>query len=462
MTDRQNFRVYPQRFWVLFIFALLAFNQTMFWLTFSPIAGPSRIFFNISEATIDLLLNWGPIIFLPTLPFVYLLLNTHHGFRKCVRIFAIVPVVATLLRLFPLIIVSSTSEKFHDIAVLFLHIGQILIALTGPISMALVSQLSCIWFPSHERTRSTTFAILGATSGGAIAFVVEPRLVSEAWHIPRLLYMHTGQAIFVCILTLAYFPAEPPSPPSAAADMLKINHLIHIRPIQRLKKFAFDIFHCCRNLSCILMIISGAIMGGVFAAWGGLFATILAPLGYTEIEAGWFGFGQTVASVIGSIAIGYIADLPRFRRSFKLLILISLTLCFIFCLFFQLSVRTIIWPKEPILPSSSASIGVLLSIIGFFSGATSPLFYESLAEIMYPFPESLTTSILVYIFNIITLCFIAIAPNQYKLMNLLVFLMIGLSILMVTCARITYNRKDEELRKCQEPENKISEDVKHI
>jgi hypothetical protein len=148
--------------------------------------------------------------------------------------------------------------------------------------------------------------------------------------------------------------------------------------------------------------------------------------------------------------MGYIADHRRFQRSFKSLMLISLTLCFIFSLLFQLSVRTVLWPDNPIIPSSSVSIGILISITGFFYGAAFPLFYESLAEIMHPLPESLSTSILVEFFNIVSLIFLAIASNRYKLMNLLVLLMIGISIVMVACTRMKYKRKDEELRKVEE------------
>jgi len=35
-----------------------------------------------------------------------------------------------------------------------------------------------------------------------------------------------------------------------------------------------------------LEILSGGIMGGTLAAWGGLFATILAPLSYSDIQYG--------------------------------------------------------------------------------------------------------------------------------------------------------------------------------
>jgi hypothetical protein len=155
--------------------------------------------------------------------------------------------------------------------------------------------------------------------------------------------------------------------------------------------------------------------------------------------------------------MGFVADRPRFQRSFKLLTLISLSFCFIFCLFFQLSVRTILWPTSSPLPSSAASIGVLLTITGFFFGAALPLFYECLVEMMHPLPESLSTSILVLWFNVVTLIFLAIAPNRYKLMNLLVLLMIGISIIMVACARFTYRRKDEELRKKVEQEFEVNQ-----
>jgi FLVCR family MFS transporter len=183
-------------------------------------------------------------------------------------------------------ITSSKNPNFHDVSVPFLHISQILIAITGPIAMALVSQLSCVWFAPHERTRATTVAILGADFGGAAAFVISPFLVSESWHIPRILYMHAGQALLACILTLVYFPAEPPSPPSVAADILNTNRLIQEQPMATLKKILWDILHCCRNVSCVLLLVSGATLGGTFAGWSGLFATILQPLGYSEIEAG--------------------------------------------------------------------------------------------------------------------------------------------------------------------------------
>ncbi|UJR35128.1 hypothetical protein I4U23_027899 [Adineta vaga] len=433
INENHIFRVYPQRFWILFVFTFLSFNQCMFWLTFSPIASSAKIFFHIDEATIDLLLNWGPIIFLPTLPIIYLILNTHHGLRKCVLIYAIVSLIATIIRVIPSVVISSSHPSFHDITVPFLHIGQILIAATGPIGMALVSQLSCLWFAPHERTRATTIAILGSSLGGAIAFLISPHLVFESQRVPYLLYLHTGQALLACICTLVYFPGEPPSLPSSAAHLLTANRFQTEPLLSTLKRFLSDILHCCQDISCVLLILEGVTIGGTLSAWGGLFATILEPLGYSETQAGWFGFGQSVAGILGALITGQLADLPRFQRSFKTLLLISLIL---FEHFF--------WPNDPPIPSNVFSIGILLSLNGFFSGAGSPLTYECLAEMMHPLPESLTASIYAQLFNVTSLIFLAIAPNRYILMNLLVLLMMIIGILMIICVKVTYKRKDEE------------------
>ena len=286
LCDDQRFRVYPQRFWILFVFAFLSFNQYMFWLTFSPIALSAEKYYQIPETTVDLLLNWGPIIFLPTLPIIYFIVHTHHGLRKCVLIFAILLFIAAVIRLIPSIIFSSSDRNFHQIAVPFLHLGQILIAATGPISMALVSQLSCLWFAPHERTRATTIIIVGGSLGAAIAFLISPHLVSEPSRVPHLLYLHAGQALLACICTLVYFPAEPPSPPSAAAELLLAEQFRTETLSTTLRRSMSELVSCFKDISCVLLIISGALIGGTLVSWSGLFATILTPLGYTESQAG--------------------------------------------------------------------------------------------------------------------------------------------------------------------------------
>jgi hypothetical protein len=277
--------VYPQRFYVLFVFSFLAFNQCLIWLTFSPIARSAETYYNIDDATIDLLLNWGPIIFIPCLPLTYILMNKHHGLRRVVILLAITDFVGALVRVIPIVITSPTSPNFSSISLPFLHIGQILNAACGPLVMAPVSQLSCLWFAPHERTRATTFAILANNFGATIGFVISPYIVSSPDDVPRLLYLHLALAFIACVLALLYFPAQPPSAPSAAAELL-IFHPESEKNNNSWKTFMKDLGKCFTTPSFLLIAIASGALSGTFGAWTSLYDLILEPEHYTEQQAG--------------------------------------------------------------------------------------------------------------------------------------------------------------------------------
>lgn len=285
--ENAAYKVYRGRFYVLFVFSLLAFNQCTIWLTFSPIARNAETYYHISEATIDLLLNWGPIIFVPILPLTSILLNRHNGFRHCVIILAIADFIAAVLRVVPLLIVTSSDSKFSSIALPFVHTGQIINAACGPLVMAPVSQLSCLWFAPHERTRATTIAIVANNFGATIGFIINPLIVRAPEHLPRILYLHLALAFVACVLALIYFPAQPPSPPSAAAELL-ILHPDDTENKRDWRAFLTDIWQCCTNPSFVFLALAGGLMYGTFNAWTGLFDVILEPDNYTEEQAGQF------------------------------------------------------------------------------------------------------------------------------------------------------------------------------
>ncbi|CAF1424258.1 unnamed protein product [Adineta steineri] len=398
--------LYPHRFYVLFAFSFLSFNQCLIWLTFSPIARSTQIYYGISESTVDLLLNWGPIIFIPCLPLTYILLNKHHGIRRCVILLAIVDFFAAVIRIIPQVITDPSSPHFSSIALPFLHAGQILNAACGPLVMVPVSQLSCLWFAPHERTRATTVAVFANNFGSTVGFVISPYIVSSSDRVPYLLYVHLAFAFVACVLALLYFPAQPPT--------------------------------------------SGLIVG-TLDAWTSLYDIILEPEHYTEKQAGWFGFGSSIAGIVGGLAFSVLADTRRFQHSLKILIVTSLTACVVSILWFELSVHTFFYDK-PILPSTAVTIGLSTALIGLFYGASQPLVYEAIAEIMFPLPESLSASILVQFNNIVALILLFIAPGRDNLMNLLVLIIIFACIIMVVLARFSYRRRDEDERKRLEKE----------
>jgi hypothetical protein len=257
----------------------------MVWLTFSPIARSTELYYSIDEATVDLLLNWGCIAFIPCLPLSYILMNKPHGLRRSIILLAIAVFSATVIRVIPIVITSPTSPNFKSISLPFLHVGQILNAACGPLVMAPVAQLSCLWFAPHERTRATTIAILANSFGATVGYVISPYIVALPGDVPRLLYVHVGIAFIACVLTVLYFPAQPPTAPSAAAEALMF-HPGSEQTSGFLKKYMQDVWKCLTTPSFVLLTIAGSILLGIFGTWTSLFDVILKPENYTEKEAG--------------------------------------------------------------------------------------------------------------------------------------------------------------------------------
>ena len=284
-TADAPYKLYRRRFYIIFVFGFLSFNQCLVWLTFSPIARNAEIYYNVTETTIDLFLNWGDLIGLPTVPLGYLLLNRPHGLRFSMILFAVTCFLATLLRVIPLFIRSPSHPHFGSIAVPFVHAAQILNAVVTPLIQLPVSQLSCMWFGSNERARATTFAIIINNFGAAIGFLFSPWIADVPEHIPRLLYIHLGFATLACVLTLIYFPSHPPTPPSPAAERLVSPSPDENSPtsLRGLKK---DLWRCLRSPSFMLLSIVGGMITGTFTTWTGLFDTILEPENYSEDQAG--------------------------------------------------------------------------------------------------------------------------------------------------------------------------------
>ncbi|CAF1300536.1 unnamed protein product [Adineta steineri] len=437
--------VYRRRFYVLFIFSFLAFNQCLFWLTFSPISKSTQIYYHIDESTVNLLLNWGPIIFIPCLPLAYVLLNKQHGLRKTVLLLAITDFIAISLRIMPTILISPSNSYFTSISLLFIHIGQILNAACGPLVMAPVSQLSCLWFAPDERTRATTLAIMACSLGSTIGFLITPWIVTKSEHVPYLLQLHFILAFCALVLTLIYFPAHPPHAPSVSAQSL-IDMSMNEQNENSLRSYLNDIWRCFDSPSFKLLCSVGGISGGVFAAWTGLFSNILAAENFTEQQSGWFGFTCSLSTIIGGLITSTLADTRYFRRSFKSIILTMLCGCFLAVLYFQLSIHTIFF-DEPIFKPTVTSIALSVTFAGLFQGSAIPLVYESLAEIMFPKPESLSASVLVLLNNVTALIILFIPPSLYKLLNFLVLFSIGLCTVLMMYVNIDYKRRNIDERK---------------
>ena len=507
--------LYRGRFLILFTFSLLSFNQSLFWLTFSPISNEAMAYYNVDVNTVNLLLNWGPIIYIPCQFLTFWLASVRGGLRKVVLCSSSLCSLAMLLRVVPNLLWHPSSAAFQANAIWFLHAAHILNAAAGPLVMSTVSQCSALWFGVNERAKvnphlplshtaaqhssacqrqpltsasprcalpqATSIAIFSNNLGAAIGFLQIPAQVpsGQGQDIPNLLYTHLGMAVFASLLTLAYFPASPPSPPSHAAELMMrpipqphssdeavvISHphgstaVTITRQSTALTRAITGVLRefwaCCRNTSFLLLAVAGGGVLGVFNGWSALFNNILGPLlcdGAATCDdastiAGWFGFSSTVAAVVGGFIMGAIADTRRFSRHMKLLTLTSAAIAFACFCWFIFSVPTP-FAATPILASNTASLGVAITACGFALGLINPLYYELGAEITYPTPEQYSAGVITLFNNALGIVFIFAQPYfSSGLMNCAMFVTVVVTGLMVLPVKERYLRRDDDERK---------------
>ena len=112
--NKQLYGATPARFYILFAFCLLSFNQCLFWITFSPIASNAKVYYDIDDATIALLMNWGPIIYIPVCFVTSWLTAQKNGLRRVCVGSAVVTAAFMVIRCIPSCKVMCTRP--HHVA----------------------------------------------------------------------------------------------------------------------------------------------------------------------------------------------------------------------------------------------------------------------------------------------------------------------------------------------------------
>lgn len=83
-NDSDGIKIYKKRWYILFVFSLLAFTQGGYWNTWGPIAHSSEDAFSLTDGDIALFANWGPISYIISAVFMaWLVDNKGIGFSLC-------------------------------------------------------------------------------------------------------------------------------------------------------------------------------------------------------------------------------------------------------------------------------------------------------------------------------------------------------------------------------------------
>ena len=448
------------RRYTLAVFALLTTNQTIFWFTFSSAPIPVNSYYGTSDADLDLLLNWGPIIFLPVCPLIAWLLRRPGGLNIAMRSGSFMCFIACAVRAIPCVL-SPALRNSRWGGQLLLHLGQIINAAVGPIVMSSPSLLSALWFSPQRRTTATSIAYLGGNLGSAIGFLLGPYIISDnPDNVPRFLLMELLLATAPMLMFLFHCPnpgalindvpscsAIPASEstqslmtspllPSAVDDSTTASMVSYGQALKRV--FSMP--------SLILLCLCGGVQAGVSSAWTGVLPQILPAPRFTSVYTGWLGFAFSIGGVVGNAGSGIIADIFFAQRYKCFLIGIFILSGALFALF-SFSLDNPFVSPAPI-PATPSSIMIIGTFAGIFQSACDPLFYELAAEVSYPLEEGTSASLISFLFNAATLIMLFVAPAiSLTLFNTIMATTMLVCALGVCFTHESYNRRAAAMRR---------------
>ena len=390
---------------------------------------------NRVNSNIDLLLNWGPIMFLPVTPFsAYLLSYPMIGLKYTLRIAVTLVFSGAFIRCIPSFMSAFNINIGNNDTLIFLHIAQILNAMAGPLVMSPPPKLSVIWFPQNQRTLATGIGVSAGTFGVCLSFLIGPFI----HNVDALLYIDLLLCLIPFICVWAYFPVAPSKLPSKAAvnallstsmNQMKEKDQILLEPDKILKNqrghhklsfkqhfrhFVHELRALISNRSSIIIVMVAGLMSGGLSGWSGVFQDMLPSLKMTDEDVGLIGFILNVSLFSGAIIFGFVAD-NYLKKQLKMIIIAGMLVsCLILLLLFFIlpspfsAAPMIIIDKDDGNLKKCAILGTLVGAVGFIQGGVTTLAYELLAEISFPVTEGTASTLLVSLNNVACLVFVGI------------------------------------------------------
>ena len=452
---KEGFQVYTSRWLMLIIFMFLSFNQSLFWLTFSPISVYSREYFDLCDPhlnssyysscsrvngkgqdSIDLMLAWGGIIYLISVP-IYIFYTFDKGLRTLLLFMSTLLVIGCVLRVIPKTFLLNNIDENYNLYIV--HVAQIIFALTGPIAMATPPRLSAIWFAPSERFMATALSSSSAFLGLAAGFATSTQMVRSEKDIPNLLWTHLFLSGASFIVVILLFRDSPPLPPSATAPTTTVRRG---RSDSNLDTRWKDFCHCFSDVNFGLLAFSGGMCVGVFNGWSASLDSILTF--FSAIECGWLGVSTTCAFIFGNLFGGQIGERIAFTRSIQKEIIVFFLfdlLLFLLALTFSLS----FFGYEPLLPRTFDFVCLTITFAGFFLGSANPFLYELSVEMTYPISENVSAGVLTFWINFGKMAILIIKRFiRADAMNSVMSCTVIFGLILIFFMTPKYNRLNEE------------------
>lgn len=349
--ENQTYTVYKYRWIVLFFYSMMQCVMQMLWITFAPITSEAAKFYQVSAMQIGLLSMIFMIVYLfISIPASWAI--DTFGIRTGVGFGVILTGVFAVTR-------AIGADTFTWVLV-----SMIGIAIAQPFILNSMTAMAARWFPLEERATATGIAALFQFIGIMAGLALTPILTIQ-YGIPGMLKIYGGFALIFTVTYLIFVKEKPPTPPAE---------------VDTERTLVFDgLKHIFKQKNMIILLILFFIGLGMFNAVTTWVEQMIAPRGFSIVQAGTLGAVIMVGGIIGCVIIPPLSDKTK-KRKFYILLSTVMTL-----------------PSLTGLTYATNYSLLLLSgaIFGFFFLSVGPIIYQYSAEVSYPAPEATSQGLLV-------------------------------------------------------------------
>ena len=340
----------PYRWIVLLVYALIQGIMQMLWITFAPITGDAAVFYGVSALQIGFLAMSFMIVYI-FISFPASWAIDTFGIRKGVGFGVVLTGIFGILR-------GVMGDSYT-----FVMVSMIGLAVAQPFILNSVTALSAKWFPLQERATAAGLAIMAQFVGIVIGMAVTPFLTIQ-FGIPNMLIIY---GVIAIVGAVCFFLFIKPAPVRDDAD-----------EAPRTKVFE-GLRHIFKVKDMVLMIIMIFIGLGIFNAITTWIEQMIAPRGFSIVQAGSLGAVLMVGGILGCLVVPTLSDKLRKRK-------LPVVVCLIGSLPGLIGMTFV------------TSYGWLLAAgfcMGFFFMSIGPVVFQYGTEVSYPAPEATSQGVLI-------------------------------------------------------------------
>ena len=340
----------PYRWIVLLNYAFIQAIMQMLWITFAPITGDAAEFYGVGALQIGFLAMIFMIVYI-FISFPASWAIDTFGIRKGIGFGVVLTGIFGILR-------GLMGSDYT-----YVLLSMIGLAVAQPFILNSVTAVSAKWFPLQERATAAGLAVMAQFVGIVIGMAATPFLTIQ-YGIPGMLTIY-GVISIVGVICFFLFIKPAPAQTEEEAAVPRTKVFEGLRHILKLKDM----------ILMILMIFIGL---GIFNAVTTWIEQMIAPRGFSAVQAGTLGAVLMVGGILGCLVVPTLSDRLRKRK-------LPVIVCLIGSLPGLIGLTFV------------TSFGWLLAsgfLMGFFFMSIAPVVFQYGTEISYPAPEATSQGVL--------------------------------------------------------------------